>query len=63
VVRVSAIVQIRDARCSAPLPAWYAHLRPILDTGQDKTGHVPDKPEADDGGYVRGSAYYAGGVR
>ena len=41
----------------------YAHLRPILDTGQDKTGHVPDKPEADDGGYVRGSAYYAGGVR
>jgi transposase len=41
----------------------YAHLRPILDTGQDKTGHVPDKPEADNGGYVRGGAYYAGGVR
>ena len=41
----------------------YAHLRPILDTGQDKTGHVPDEPEADDGGYVRGSAYYAGGTR
>ena len=41
----------------------YAHLRPILDTGQDKTGHVPDEPEGDDGGYVRGDAYYAGGVR
>jgi len=40
----------------------YAHLRPILDTGQDKTGHVPE-PESDDGGYVRGSAYYAGGNR
>jgi len=41
----------------------YAHLRPILDTGQDKTGHVPDEPESDDGGYVRGGAYYAGGTR
>lgn len=40
----------------------YAHLRPILDTGQDKTGNVPE-PEADAGGYVRGSAYYAGGTR
>ncbi|SDO40917.1 Transposase [Cryobacterium flavum] len=40
----------------------YAHLRPILDTGQDKTGNVPDRSEADDGGYVRGSAYYAGGT-
>ncbi|MBP2215982.1 IS21 family transposase [Arthrobacter sp. CAN_C5] len=40
----------------------YAHLRPILDTGQDKTGHTPE-PEPDDGGYVRGSAYYAGGTR
>jgi len=34
----------------------YAHRRPILDTGQDKTGHVPDQPESDDGGYVPGSA-------
>ena len=41
----------------------YAHLRPILDTGQDKTGHVPDGQENDDGGYVRGGAYYAGGTR
>ncbi|WP_026551086.1 IS21 family transposase [Arthrobacter sp. Br18] len=41
----------------------YAHLRPILDTGQDKIGHVPDRPESDDGGYVRGNAYYAGGTR
>jgi len=41
----------------------YAHVRPILDTGQDKTGHVPDEPDGDSGGYVRGSAYYAGGTR
>ena len=41
----------------------YAHLRPILDTGQDKTGLVPDGPASDEGGYVRGSAYYAGGTR
>ena len=41
----------------------YAHLRPILDTGQDKAGHAPDEPEGDDSGYVRGSAYYAGGTR
>ena len=40
----------------------YAHLRPILDTGQDKTGHTPE-PESDDVGYVRGGAYYAGGTR
>ncbi|MCY0905721.1 IS21 family transposase [Arthrobacter sp. H14-L1] len=40
----------------------YAHLRPILDTGQDKTGHTSE-PEPDDGGYVRGGAYYAGGPR
>ncbi|MDO5745935.1 MAG: IS21 family transposase, partial [Micrococcaceae bacterium] len=41
----------------------YAHLRPILDTGQDKKGLVPDVSEAEEGGYVRGSAYYAGGTR
>ena len=41
----------------------YSHLRPILDTGQDKTGHAPDEPEGDGSGYVRGSAYYAGGAR
>ena len=41
----------------------YAHLRPILDTGQDKTGHVSEEPEGHDGGYVRGSAYYARGTR
>ena len=41
----------------------YAHLRPILDTGQDKTGHIPEEPEGDDGGYVRGGAYYARGTR
>jgi hypothetical protein len=33
----------------------FAHLRPTSDTGQDKTGHVPDEPEVG-----RGSAYYAG---
>ncbi|MHC6595128.1 Mu transposase domain-containing protein [Arthrobacter sp. C152] len=41
----------------------YAHLRPILDTGQDKTGHVGDPDDDDGAGYVRGSSYYAGGTR
>ncbi|MGB3955205.1 MAG: IS21 family transposase [Brooklawnia sp.] len=43
----------------------YAHLRPILDTGQDKTGPHPaaDADDGDSGGYVRGSDYYAGGTR
>ncbi len=41
----------------------YAHLRPILDTGQDTTG--PDIPvdATEDGGYVRGGDYYTGGAR
>jgi hypothetical protein len=46
---------IRSPRC--------AHLRPILDPGQGKTGHAPDESEVDDGGYVRDNAYYAGGTR
>lgn len=42
----------------------YAHLRPILDTGQDKT-ELPDDVQApsEPAGYVRGAAYYAGGTR
>ncbi|RFA24277.1 hypothetical protein B7R25_17045 [Subtercola boreus] len=43
----------------------YAHLQPILETGQDKTG-IRKKPrfeatELEVGGYVRGADYYAGG--
>ncbi len=41
----------------------YAHLRPILDTGQDKILHAPPPGEDEVGGYVRGGAYYAGGAR
>lgn len=41
----------------------YAHLEPILKTGQDKK-LVEDRPVVpDSGGYVRGSSYYAGGQR
>lgn len=41
----------------------YAHIHPILETGQDKSAldDVPVVPES--GGYVRGSAYYAGDQR
>lgn len=43
----------------------YAHLQPILETGQDKTGtrKLPrfEPPEPETGGYVRGADYYAGG--
>ena len=56
-----------EAACELALPGpirspRYAHLPPILDTGQDKTGCVPDEPEDDDC-YIRGGAYYAGGTR
>ena len=43
----------------------YAHLQPILETGQDRAGarrmprFEPAEPES--GGYVRGADYYAGG--
>ena len=40
----------------------YAHLRPILDTGQDKSGQSVETAD-EVGGYVRGSDYYAGGTR
>jgi transposase len=43
----------------------YAHLRPILETGQDKTpaGTPPPGagPAEESGGYVRGASYYAAG--
>ncbi|WP_256041513.1 IS21 family transposase [Cryobacterium sp. SO1] len=43
----------------------YAHLQPILETGQDKTGtrRIPrfEPTEPEPGGYVRGADYYAGG--
>ncbi|TFD62714.1 IS21 family transposase [Cryobacterium suzukii] len=45
----------------------YAHLRPILETGQDKasTRRIPrfEPTEPESGGYVRGADYYAGGAR
>ena len=41
----------------------YAHLKPILDTGQDQlsTLGTPHPEPADEGGYVRGADYYANG--
>ena len=43
----------------------YAHLQPILETGQDKpsTRRIPrfEPTEPETGGYVRGADYYAGG--
>ncbi|SDC10582.1 Integrase core domain-containing protein, partial [Raineyella antarctica] len=43
----------------------YAHLAPILATGQDQAaGLRPQRTEpVEDGGYVRGASYYAGGER
>ena len=56
-----------EASCAlalqGPMRAPLRKLRPTLDIWRDKTGHVPDNPGADDGGYVRGSAYYVGGTR
>ncbi|MGB4779052.1 IS21 family transposase [Microbacterium sp.] len=44
----------------------YAHLRPLLDSGQDQTGgRMPRFEPVDEepAGYVRGADYYAGGAR
>ena len=43
----------------------YAHLHPILVTGQDKTAGLrpPREEPAEAGGYVRGAGYYAGGAK
>ena len=45
----------------------YAHLRPILESGQDQVGRrrptfAPPEPDTPVG-YVRGADYYAGGTR
>lgn len=54
--RVALQSQVRSPR--------YAHLRPILDTGQDRASIRNDSlPEPEPGGYVRGSDYYSGGAR
>ena len=53
-----ALIRVRSPR--------YAHLRPILQTGQDTTGPTPPRhgPQAGEpSGYVRGADYYAGGAR
>lgn len=43
----------------------YAHLQPILATGQDKTAGLrsPREEPAEEGGFVRGADYYAGGAK
>jgi transposase len=43
----------------------YAHLQPILATGQDKSAglRAPRTEEDEHGGYVRGADYYAGGAK
>jgi hypothetical protein len=55
VCRIALQSQVRSPR--------YAHLRPLLETGQDK--NLDTQPELfhNEGGYVRGSDYYAGGNR
>lgn len=43
----------------------YVHLQPILATGQDKTAQLraPRTEPPEEGGYVRGADYYAGGAQ
>lgn len=40
----------------------YAHVQPILATGQDRARPARTEP-VEHGGYVRGASYYAGGTR
>ena len=62
--RVEAACTIALATLRSPR---YAHLRPILETGQDQPGRrVPrfePTVESEPAGYVRGGDYYAGGAR
>jgi len=60
--RVEAACRIALTRVRSPR---YAHLRPILETGQDQPGTPRSRPEpaAEPSGYVRGADYYAGGAR
>ena len=61
--RVEAACQLAlSGRVRSPR---YAHLQPILATGQDKAiGLRPPRDEPiEAGGYVRGADYYAGGHR
>lgn len=55
--RVEAACRIALARVRSPR---YAHLRPILDTGQDQPGRRPDPIGVAAAGYVRGADYYGG---
>ena len=41
----------------------YAHLRPLLETGQDKSAGALPELIHNEGGYVRGRDDYAGGTR
>lgn len=61
--RVEAASQL--ALASRVRSPRYAHLQPILATGQDKTaGLRPAREhEREHGGYVRGADYYAGGTK
>jgi hypothetical protein len=59
--KIALASPVRSPRC--------AHLRPILETGQDQTGRrwprfepITEAP-AEPTGYVRGADYYAGGTR
>ncbi len=60
--RVEAACRIALSRVRSPR---YAHLRPILDSGQDQPGmHRPGEPQTAgpfaSAGYVRGADYYGG---
>lgn len=60
--RLEAACEVALGSC-VPSPR-YAHLRPILESGQDKTGQLSSVgSEQDTGGYVRGADYYAGGTK
>lgn len=58
--RVEAACQL--ALAGAIRSPRYAHLRPILETGQGKAGEaLVTPPTEESGGYVRGADYYAAG--
>lgn len=60
--RLEAACQI--ALSSSIRSPRYAHIHPILETGQDKlSAQKEEQTPVDQGGYVRGAAYYSRGQR
>lgn len=58
ILRLSKRYSAQRLENACSLSLRYSHIRPILESGQDATGGIPDGT-VDDAGWVRGGDYYA----